>query len=245
MNIKTAIKEGLEKDVVLFVPPPKKYNDFLEEIISLNLKKKNKLGLVSLDKGYNDLSKELKKKRINTDKILFIDCVSQKKGNAEEKDNVFYVSSPSAYTQINIAAKEAMKAGVENIVFDSLSTILLYGNHPLVFKYIQDLIMFVRHNKKKIFFLLREDDFDKKIVGQLQEIVDKVIALGIRISPAKADAVRLMEKLFGSNAGKMVENIPRGEKPELLLGEFKKILSKLVGPENAEQQLKELYAKYV
>ena len=40
MNIKTAIKEGLEKDVVLFVPPPEKYTDFLEEIISLNLKKK-------------------------------------------------------------------------------------------------------------------------------------------------------------------------------------------------------------
>jgi len=245
MNVKTAIKEGLERDVVLFVPPPKKYTEFLEGIISLNLKKKNKLGLVSLDKGYSDISQELKKKKINSDKILFIDCVSQKKGNAEERDNVFYVSSPSAYTQINIAAKEAMKAGVENIVFDSLSTILLYGDHPLVFKYIQDLITFVRQNKKKIFFLLREDDFDKKIVERIQEIVDKVIALGIKVSPAKAEAVKLMEKLFGSNASKMVENIPGGKKPELLLGEFKKILSKLVGPENAEQQLKELYSKYV
>jgi len=245
MTLKSAIKEGLEKDVVLFVPPNKKYTDFLEEIISLNLKKKYKLGLISLDKGYNDLSQEFKKKKINSDKILFIDCVSQKKGNAEEKDNVFYVSSPSAYTQINIAAKEAMKAGVENIVFDSLSTMLLYGNHPLVFKYIQDLVMFVRNNKKKLFFLLREDDFDKKIVVQIQEIVDKVIAIGIKVSPAKAEAVKLMEKLFGSNASKMVENISGGKKPEILLGEFKKILSKLVGPENAEQQLKELYAKYV
>jgi len=79
MTLKSAIKEGLEKDVVLFVPPNKKYTDFLEEIISLNLKKKYKLGLISLDKGYNDLSQEFKKKKINSDKILFIDCVSQKK----------------------------------------------------------------------------------------------------------------------------------------------------------------------
>jgi len=48
MNIKTTIKEGLEKDVVLFVPPTKKYTDILAKIISLNLKKKNKLSIVSL-----------------------------------------------------------------------------------------------------------------------------------------------------------------------------------------------------
>jgi len=239
------VLEALERDVVLFVPPANKYSDFLQEIISLNLKNNNKLGLVSLDKSYADLSAELKNKKINADKILFIDCVSKKTGKTEDKDNVFYVSSPSAYTQINIAAKEAMKAGVENIVFDSLSTILLYGNHPLVFKYIQDLIMFVRKNKKKIYFLLKEDDFDKKIVAQLQEVVDKVVALGIKVSPAKADAVKLMEKLFGPNASKMVENISADKKPEMLFDEFKGILSKLVGPENAEKQMKELYAKYV
>lgn len=250
MKVESAIKESLDKDVVLFVSPSEKYDDILEKIISLHLKKKDKLGIVSLNKNYDDISKDLNKKGINTDKILFIDCVSKKKSE-EEKDNVLYVSSPTAYTEINIMAKEAFKAGVQIVVFDSLSKLLIHGNHSVVYKYIQDLVNFVRDNHKKVFFMLLEDDYDKKIAGQIQEIVDKVVNLGKKPllakaepSLAKEDAVKLMHKLFGPQASKMVENQTFNKKPELLLQEFKGILSKLVGPQNAEKQLKELYAKY-
>ncbi len=245
MKVESTIKKSMENDIVLFVSSPNKRASFLEKIISLHLKKKGKkFGLISLDKSYSNFSKDLKKKKIDIDKILFIDCVSQKEGKSKEKGNVVYVSSPQAYTEINIAAKKALNAGVDGIIFDSLSNILLYGNHPIMYRYIQDLIMFARVNKKKIFFLLLENDYGKKVVGQIEMLVDKVTNLGAKVSLAKGEAVKLMENLFGANAGKIIKK-SREKKPELLLNEFETILSKLVGPENAKKQTRELYGKYV
>ena len=244
MKIESIIKDSLENDVVLFVSPSEKYKDFLEKIISTYFKKKNKLCLVSLNKSYSNLSQDLKKQKINSDKILFIDCVSKKEGKAKEKDNVFYVPSPRAFTEINITIKEALKAGVEDVIFDSLSTLLIYGNPSVVFKFIQDLITFVKNNNKNVFFTLLKDDLDNKIVKDIQMLVDKVAILGEEIIPAKEDAIKLMENLFGPQAGKLVEKHAKEKNPELLLKEFKSILSKLVGPENAEKQMAELYEKY-
>jgi len=243
MKIDLAVKESLTKNILLFISSSDNSAEFLEKLISTHLNNKTKMGLVSLDKSYSDISTELKAKNIDPDNILFIDCVSKKTGKAEKKGNVFYVSSPTAYTEINITIKEALKAGVQNIVFDSLSKLLIHGNHPIVYKYIQDLISFCRENNKKVFFMLHEDDANKKVAGQIQEIVDKVIILGEEGANAKADAVKLMKGLFGPNASMMIEKLG-DKKPELLIKDFKEILSKLVGPENADKQLKEMYTKY-
>jgi len=245
MKIDSAILESIKSDVVIFVSPPDKYKDYLETIISLHSKKKKKLCIVSLNKGYDNLSQELQKKKIDTSKILFIDCASKKEGKAKELDNVFYVSSPRAFTELNIAIKEAFKAGIDDVVFDSLSTLLIYGDPSVVFKFVQDLITFVKNNKKGIYITLLRDDLENKIVKQTQMLVDKTTSLGEEISAVQEDAVKLMQNLFGPKASKMVEKYAQEKNPELLLNEFKQILSKLVGPENAEKQLHELYEKYV
>ena len=74
-------------------------------------------------------------------------------------------------------------------------------------------------------------------------LMDKTTLL-IEVIPAKEDAIKLMQNLFGPDAGKLVDKYAQEKKPELLLKEFKGILSKLVGPENAEKQMEGLYAKY-
>jgi len=113
MKSESDIKKSLERDIVLFVSPSEKYSVFLEKIVSLHLKSKKKLGLISLNKTYSNLSNDLKKKKINADNILFIDCVSQKEGKTEKKKNVIYVSSPQAYTDINITTKKVILANID------------------------------------------------------------------------------------------------------------------------------------
>jgi len=243
MKVESDIKESLEKEVVLFVSPPDKYKDFFEKIVAIYLKSKNKLCIVSLNKSYVNIFEDLKKKNINPNNILFIDCVSKEKGGVEEKDNVFYVSSPKAFTELSILIKETLKAGVDDVVFDSLSTLLISRDSGIVIKFVRDLINFAKNNKKRVFFTLLKDDLENKAVKEVQMLMDKTTLL-IEVIPAKEDAIKLMQNLFGPDAGKLVDKYAQEKKPELLLKEFKGILSKLVGPENAEKQMEGLYAKY-
>lgn len=244
-EVESVIQKSLEGDIVLFVSTAEEYKDFFKKIISIYLKKKNKLCIVSLNENYNNFSQELKKNKINPDTILFIDCVSKSEKETEEEKNVIYISSPGAFTEMSIAIKNAFKAGIEDLIFDSLSTPFIYSDPSVVFRFAQDLIKFARENGKNVFFTIKKDDIDNKAVRQIRTLVGKVTVLGKEISMAQEDVTKLMEELFGPDAGKLVTKKYASEvKTDLLLKDFKNILSKLVGPENAEKQMGGLYEKY-
>jgi len=239
-SINKLINESLKRDVVVFSSKPIAQDSILERLISI---KKKKIGIVLFRKSYDDIVKEFKKKKISIQGITFIDCMPKK--TSGDNKNVISISSPTAYTAINIAIKKTLKQGVDFIIFDSLSHLFRYGNQSIVLKYLQDLILFVRDNNKKIFFLLLEDDRDKRFMTQFEVFVDKVSGTGPARRDVKADSVKLMKELFGEKASKLLAAKTLNKKPELMLKEFKNILSKLVGPENAAKQTAELYTKFL
>lgn len=238
------IKESMKNNTVLFVLPSKEYKNIFSKIIKLTLAKKRKPCIVLVNQNYVSLSAELKKKGINPDNLFFIDCVSKEKEKDEKKKNVVYITSPQALTELIIAIKKMLKGNCGGVIIDSLSTLLVYNNSSQIFKFTQNLVTSANINNKSLFLTLLEGDYRKPIVGQIQMLTDKVTVLG-KTLPAKEDAVRLMKKLFGSEASKIVEKTAKGKKPELLLKEFQNILSELVGPANAEKQVEELSQKYV
>jgi len=96
-----------------------------------------------------------------------------------------------------------------------------------------------------LLYLIKKDDLDNNAVKQIRTLVDKVSILEEKLVPVREDATALMTNLFGPKAGELIEKEYAKEKrPEVLLKHFKEILSKFVGPENAEKQMQELYEKY-
>jgi hypothetical protein len=234
------MKRDSSENAVILVAQGKKYPSFLRKTVA-DYSRKERMCVVSLNRGYANLERQLHQKKINTKEILFVDALTQKE-ERRELDNVVYVDSPRAYTQLSIATKKALSKGFTCVVFDSLSSLARFKDLTITYKFAEDLIHYVRSHNKKIIFTLLKADADDVLATKLQTLVDRVSG-SEKTQLTKNAAVNLMGEVFGPNASKLVKNLPSG-KPEVLLKKLEKILTQLVGPENAQQQVKELMQRY-
>ena len=123
MNLKSVLDSN---DAILQVVSKFKYQDSLCSL--MKSLKGQKICYVSLNKPAENVCEGLDKKKISTSNTFFIDAVSKSLGHNVEKDNVLYVSSPSALTELSIAIISALKGNsFDAFVFDSLSTLDIYN----------------------------------------------------------------------------------------------------------------------
>ncbi|MCK4336166.1 MAG: hypothetical protein KAW40_05595, partial [Candidatus Aenigmarchaeota archaeon] len=106
------------------------------------------------------------------------DCVTKKVKDEEASEQVVYVSSPKALTEINIVMKKVLNAGkIDSTIFDSLSTLLVYEGSHAVVRFSHSIIsMFRTLGSKGILISLRED-MQNELINDLNMFVDKVVEL--------------------------------------------------------------------
>ncbi len=168
-------KEIKENDIVLFLISDKRYPESVKDIAAAAAKTFSKICYVSLNKPFDTLVSIFNKSGVDTDKIVFVDCVSggfKKTGGA----NVVFVSSPKALTEMDIAIKKALdKEKFQGLVFDSLSTLLVYEEPFTVIKFSHSVISKLRNAKAKGVFLTLKGDIKSELVKDLGMFVDKVV----------------------------------------------------------------------
>jgi hypothetical protein len=144
-----------------------KYSSGLQKTISSVSGKK--ICYVSLNKPYITIAETVK---LNPKNVTFIDCVSG--GVAKPKGyNVIFVSSPKALTDLSIDIVENMKKS-EVIIFDALSTLLVYNDAATVIKFVHSIVSKIRTTKTKIIFMTLREDTNTDMMKDLSMFVDKV-----------------------------------------------------------------------
>ena len=96
---------------------------------------------VSLNRPYKTVLEEFKKMGINPEAFYFIDAVSSKVGSVETSKRVIFVSSPQAMTELSISINKSIgtwKPGT--VLFDSLSTLLVYEGASSVLRFIHSVV---------------------------------------------------------------------------------------------------------
>jgi len=166
---------------LIISPPLSGKKEFLNNNIKNAIKENKAILLVLTDKNPEKLKKELLENKIFFKELYFVDCYSQQTGNtAENKENVIYVSGPLALNELSIAISEferefARKEIQHIIIFDSLSTLLMYSNAEAVARFLQILIAKIKNFKGNVIFLLEEGMHDEKAVVTIEHLMDSII----------------------------------------------------------------------
>lgn len=158
--------------------PNKVYSEKMKEIAKTVSELSERLCYVTLNKPYKTLLKDFEKSKIDSNKFFFIDCVTKKVKEEKVKEQVVYVSSPKALTEINIVMKKVLNAGkVNSTIFDSLSTLLVYEGSHAVVRFAHSIISMFRTLGSKGILISLEEDLHSELIKDLNMFVDKVVEL--------------------------------------------------------------------
>lgn len=112
--------------------------------------------------------------------LMFIDCYSWTLGAAPEGRKDIIVPGPSALNDLSIGIAQAMQKLFKpekkmRVVMQSLSTLLLYNNPEVVYRFTQITGARLKGSNATTLFLIEEGMYDEKIVMTIKHLVDAVI----------------------------------------------------------------------
>jgi hypothetical protein len=168
---------NIDNDIqaMLFIVKPDKYQDFVKEFSKNNFKK-NVSCYVTLTRPFKSLVGFLEKIKIDTDSIFFIDTSTKMTGSKDlNADNCLFIESPSALTSLSISVNKVTDASEPKyILFDSLSSLLIYNPEQMIIKFSKDLINKIRISKSKIIFICLDGKDEANMIEKISMFVDKI-----------------------------------------------------------------------
>lgn len=148
--------------------------------MSLFSKDSSKSGIyVSVNKPYEDIKKLLDKNKISTKRLFFVDMISKEiDSEKEEKENCFYIPSPTSLTDLGIVLEETanMMPGKKYLVLDTLSTLLVYNSLGTVEKFAHFITTKIRGWDMDGVIISLEKETSESLKSQLAQFCDKIIS---------------------------------------------------------------------
>jgi len=161
-------------NIILLPFESKNYREYLKELLEFSLKKYKKICYITLNDPFDTITQKLSDKEKS--KIFFIDCVTSTVKATEQKENVIFVSSPHALTEISIALKKTIeKIKTDFVIFDSISSMLVYEQSLTVLKFIHSIVLMLRKAKLNTIFIILKEDVSEEVVKDLAMFVDVIL----------------------------------------------------------------------
>lgn len=166
--------------IVVVIIPNDKYNNYISEIAGEIAGEYSTTCYVSLNKLYKALNKNLDAKQIAKERFFFVDAITKSViPNPPSFDNCVYVTSSSALTELSICLNEALSTeAFQCLLFDSLSTLLIYNKSEVVTQFVHDQMGKVMSANCVAIFTCLEGDTNSDLIKNLGMFVDQVIHLG-------------------------------------------------------------------
>ncbi|MFH0835954.1 MAG: hypothetical protein V1834_02215 [Candidatus Micrarchaeota archaeon] len=134
---------------------------------------------VTVNKPSSIISRLLVKNKVAKEKVFFVDCASSlvREDTTRVKNAVFV--SPRNLSGISIAVNELIKSipGPKVVLFDSLSTLLIYNSLGSIEKFSHFMTNRFRLAGVQAVLLSVEDDMDQSLLKTLSKFCDEVIRL--------------------------------------------------------------------
>ena len=160
----------------LLLVPSTKYNN----IISILPKRLSdgKICYITLNKTRNYLMDLFRKEEIDLNNIVFIDAISKSFSNVDPPDDCYCISSPKALTELSIAITEFLRQNFTYMIFDSLTTLLIYHkDEQPVIKFITNIANKIKVYGCKGFFYILNINEHSVLIQESSMVMDKIIDL--------------------------------------------------------------------
>lgn len=151
--------------------------DAVLEVVKTILRQQDaKLLYVTVNKPAIAIRSTLKDKKINEGDVYFIDCVGA--GSTRREERTIYVE-PTNLTGISLAINEMLQSieGEKVVMFDSLSTLLIYNSSESVAKFSHFIMAKIRNYRVRGVFLASEKDTPAELYSTLLQFADKVVKM--------------------------------------------------------------------
>jgi hypothetical protein len=162
--------------VILYIMPDTLYKESILSLMKGLTVSFRSVCFVTLNKPHYVLADEFTRAGIDTKRIFFIDAVSRK---TEGGLKTLLISSPRALLELNTGIEEIIiGSGAECFVFDSLSTLLLYGDQMAVSRMVHFIAMRIRGERMSAVFTCLEKDTSSSLVGDISMFTDGTMRFG-------------------------------------------------------------------
>jgi|SRR3989344_4879554 len=177
--IRKELDGSKEKKIGVVLIKPEDYREATIIISEYFLSRLKLKGIyVTLNMPYYSILENLKKNDINSSKLYFIDCVSKQASGFKNIKNCCFVENPESLTELSLAITEAINTGNFNfLVFDSISTMLMYNDLKIVERFVHYAINKLRSYDMDGALLFINDEKSKELANVIMQFCDKFIAL--------------------------------------------------------------------
>jgi KaiC/GvpD/RAD55 family RecA-like ATPase len=175
--------EGLPKHfTTLLLLEPTSYSRIDIQLLKYMIKTSSSRGIyVTMNKSFYHLTEILQGEKIDTSKIQFIDGITRGTGRKEiPAKNCVYIEAPHDLVGINVAINECLeKIGDDNgfLIFDSISTLLIYNSPESVEKFVHAIIGKIRESKVRAVFLMVKSEQHRGVIDALSQFCDKTFEI--------------------------------------------------------------------
>jgi len=165
-----------ENQIIVLVFPEENYTERLIGIIKELSQVSIKICYVSLNRPYTSLVENLKKIGVSTANMHFIDGITRTAKIPVECPECDFVSSPGALTELSVAISKVMETGEYKVIlFDSLSTLLVYESDTTIAKFVHFMMAKVRVIGCSAIFTCLNQDAESILIKDINMFADKVI----------------------------------------------------------------------
>jgi KaiC/GvpD/RAD55 family RecA-like ATPase len=158
---------------------------FIFGIKYLSREIKSRKGIyITTDALPSEIEKKSEKYNVNLksytgSSLFFVDSYSWMLGEEREKRKDIIVPGPSALNDLSIGISQALKVCAERpvIIFHSVSTLFLYNDPEVTFRFLQITGARLKANDATSIFFCEENMHDEKVITTLKHLMDKYIEL--------------------------------------------------------------------
>jgi archaellum biogenesis ATPase FlaH len=172
------IDETDSSQILVLIMPEENYTDHLLMVVKEIGKLPGKICYISLNRPYNSLIKTFQHVGLDMNRIHFIDAITKTAQIITKCDECDFVTSPGALTELSVTISKLMDTGdYKYIIFDSLSTLLVYESDTTIAKFVHFLMAKVRVAGCSAVFTCLKQDANSILIKDINMFADKVIDL--------------------------------------------------------------------
>jgi archaellum biogenesis ATPase FlaH len=174
------MSEGLSdrRQILVLVIPAEEYQTYLPAIVRQIGREFKNILYVSLNKPYESILEMISENDLDSGKFTFIDGITKTADIPVEDTGCVFISSPSSLTELSLGISNLIEGReYDFMLFDSLSTLLVYESQAVVSKFLHFIIAKLRLRGVNTVFTCLNVDVETTLMKDLNMFVDRIVSV--------------------------------------------------------------------
>jgi len=170
------IKELSANQVILLAMKSNEYDKVVSDVIKQLSGKK--VCYITLNKTFDFFKDLFEERKIDLGEIIFLDAISELiKETFGQTRGCYFTSPPDSLRALSKLVDKFVRHKFEYLIFDSLTSLLIYHEKAEVTKFVSELINKVKESKMKTIFYVLDVEEQEDLIRETGGFIEKISGL--------------------------------------------------------------------